>query len=69
MTNGTVSWFDTNGGFGFITPDSGDPELFVDFTAIQGIELTLHKDQRVAFEITRGTMGLHATSVRLLTAV
>lgn len=67
MAYGTVSWFDTNSGFGFIAPDDGEPELFVDFTALQGG--TLNMGERVAFEVTRGTMGRHATSVRPMTTV
>jgi cold shock CspA family protein len=33
--NGTVKWFNDTKGFGFITPESGDPDLFVHFRAIQ----------------------------------
>ncbi|HEX5495632.1 MAG TPA: cold shock domain-containing protein [Mycobacteriales bacterium] len=70
MQHGTVYSFDPDRGFGFITPDGGGPALFVDFTAIEavdGVEPTLHEGQLVDFEVTLGTMGRHATSVRLPT--
>lgn len=65
MVTGTVASFDANSGFGYITPDDGGADLFVDFTAIVDADRGLRKGEYVSFEIGRGSMGLQATSVRL----
>ena len=35
MANGTVKWFNTNKGYGFICPDDGDKDVFVHITALE----------------------------------
>jgi cold shock protein len=60
---GTVKWFNTNKGFGFITRENGD-DVFVHFRSIQGQgHRTLSEGQRVEFSITEGEKGLQAEDV------
>lgn len=60
---GTVKWFNTNKGFGFITRESGD-DVFVHFRSIRGQgHRTLIEGQRVEFSITEGEKGLQAEDV------
>ncbi|MDF3312418.1 cold-shock protein [Rhodococcus sp. T2V] len=65
MAQGTVKWFNGEKGFGFISPDDGSADLFVQFSEIQcsGYK-SLKENQRVEFEITRGQKGLQAQNVR-----
>ena len=55
MTVGTVKWFNMAKGYGFIEPDSGEPDAFVHISAIQraGLE-TLSEGQKVEFELVAG---------------
>lgn len=61
---GTVKKFFDNKGYGFITPDDGDKDVFVHQTEIQmeGYR-SLSEGQRVEFEIEEGPKGLAAKSV------
>jgi CspA family cold shock protein len=64
MTTGTVKWFNDSKGFGFITPEEGDKDVFVHFSAIQsGGFKSLAEGQKVNFEITDGPKGPQATNV------
>ena len=52
MVTGTVKWFNESKGFGFITPDSGDKDVFVHFSAIVGDGFrTLSEGQVVSFQV------------------
>ena len=54
MPIGTVKWFNTTKGYGFITPDEGGPDVFVHITAVQRSNLeTLVEGQRISYELTR----------------
>ena len=55
MAQGTVKWFNSEKGFGFITPASGNQDLFVHFSAIQvdGYR-SLEEAQEVEFEVGQG---------------
>lgn len=60
---GTVKWFNTNKGFGFITRENGD-DVFVHFRSIRGEgHRTLIEGQKVEFSITEGEKGLQAEDV------
>ena len=51
MQTGTVKWFNTNKGFGFITPDAGGQDVFVHISAVQKAGLmTLDEGAKVSFE-------------------
>lgn len=63
---GTVKWFDTVKGYGFITYND-DEDIFVHFTAIQAEGFkTLEENQRVQFEITEGARGAQAAHVTVI---
>lgn len=63
--SGTVKWFNTSKGFGFITRDNGD-DVFVHFRSIRGQgHRTLFEGQRVEFNITEGDKGLQAEDVAI----
>jgi len=64
MVTGTVKWFNDAKGFGFITPESGEKDLFVHFSSIQaGGFKSLTEGQRVSFDVTSGDKGPQATNV------
>ena len=67
MAQGTVMWFNGETGFGFITPDGGDADVFVHFSAIQSSGYrSLDENQRVEFDVTQGQKGPQAANVRPL---
>ena len=67
MATGTVKWFNDAKGFGFVTPEGGDKDVFAHFSAIQGNGFkTLKEGQRVSFDITTGPKGDQASNIRPL---
>ena len=58
MANGTVKWFNTTKGYGFIAPDGGGKDVFVHISAVERSGLTgLADDQKVTFELQEGRDG------------
>ena len=58
MPNGTVKWFNTSKGYGFIAPEDGDKDVFVHISAVEKSGLTgLADDQKVSFELEEGRDG------------
>lgn len=52
MNNGTVKWFNSQKGFGFIQPDDGSKDVFVHISAVERAGLnTLNEGQKVTFEV------------------
>ncbi len=52
MATGTVKWFNTQKGFGFIVPDAGGADIFVHITAVEAAGLrTLNENQKVSYDI------------------
>ena len=65
MATGTVKWFSSEKGFGFITPDDGSADVFVPFSAIAGEGFrNLDEGQKVTYEVTQGQKGPQASDVR-----
>ncbi len=58
MANGTVKWFNTTKGYGFIAPDDGGKDVFVHISAVERSGLTgLADNQKVSFDIESGRDG------------
>jgi CspA family cold shock protein len=65
-TKGTVKWFNSEKGYGFITPENG-PDLFVHYSEIQSSGYrSLNDGDKVEFEITEGKKGQQASAVRVI---
>lgn len=64
--NGTVKWFNAQKGFGFITNDETNEDVFVHFSGIaaDGFK-SLEENQEVMFDIAQGARGLQAVNVVL----
>jgi CspA family cold shock protein len=68
--NGTVKWFNTQKGYGFIKPDGSDKDVFVQITALQQSGMTgLNDNQRISFEMVKDRQGkLSAGNLELINA-
>jgi cold shock protein len=67
MVIGTVKWFNSSKGFGFIAPDGGGEDVFAHFSAIQAQGFkTLAENQKVSFDVTSGPKGKQAANIRLV---
>ncbi len=65
MTTGTVKFFNTAKGFGFITPDDGSKDVFVHISAVEGSDLGhLTDGQKVSFEVQQDTRGPKAVNLQ-----
>ena len=64
MPTGTVKWFSDDKGFGFITPDDGDKDLFVHHTGINGEGYrSLQEGAKVTYDAEQGEKGPKAVNV------
>lgn len=58
MANGTVKWFNSSKGYGFIQPDNGGDDVFVHISAVEAAGLNgLNDDQKVSYELETGRNG------------
>jgi cold shock protein len=65
MPTGTVKWFNSEKGFGFIQQDGGGPDVFVHYSDIASSGYReLNEGQKVEFEVTQGQKGPQAGNVR-----
>lgn len=63
MATGTVKWFNTTKGFGFIAPDDGGKDVFVHISAVERAGLTgLRDNQKVQYEMRDGRDGRASAS-------
>ncbi|AKR56439.1 cold-shock protein [Youhaiella tibetensis] len=67
MKNGTVKFFNSNRGFGFIAPDDGSKDTFVHISAVEHAGLTdLAEGQKLSYELENGRDGkISATNLQL----
>jgi CspA family cold shock protein len=66
LVNGTVKWFNSEKGFGFIEPENGSKDVFVHFRQINSNgqdRVSLNDGQKVTFEIGEGEKGPQAENV------
>jgi CspA family cold shock protein len=65
MTTGTVKFFNTTRGFGFITPDDGSKDVFVHISAVERSGLGyLNDGQKVSFDVQQDTRGPKAVNLQ-----
>ncbi len=63
MANGTVKWFNSTKGFGFIQPEGGSKDVFVHISAVEAAGLNgLDDNQKVTFDIEAGRDGRESAS-------
>lgn len=63
MATGTVKWFNSEKGYGFIAPDEGGKDVFVHITAVKDAGLEgLKDDQRIAYQLKTGRDGRASAS-------
>ena len=66
QTTGTVKWFNSSKGYGFISRDGGE-DVFVHFQSIVGDGYkTLNENDKVEFSVAQGDKGLQATDVKVI---
>jgi CspA family cold shock protein len=67
MATGKVKWFNETKGFGFITPDNGQEDLFAHYSAIQSFGFkVLQENQSVSFDVIQGDRGKQASNIKVL---
>jgi CspA family cold shock protein len=65
MTIGTVKFFNTSKGFGFISPEGGGKDVFVHVTALEASGLrSLNEGQKVSFDIQPDARGAKAVNLK-----
>ena len=62
MSNGTVKFFNTTKGFGFITPDDGDKDVFVHQN---GLTEDINEGDKVSYDVEETPKGLNALNVKV----
>jgi CspA family cold shock protein len=69
MANGTVKWFNTDKGYGFIKPQDGSKDVFVHISAVERSDLrTLNEGQTVSYELQRDQRSGKESAVNLRSA-
>lgn len=63
MSNGTVKFFNNAKGFGFITPDEGEKDVFVH---VNGLVDEIKEGDKVSFDVQESPKGLNAVNVKII---
>ena len=68
MATGTVKWFNSTKGYGFIQPDDGDKDVFVHVSAVEQAGLSaIDENQKISYELETGSNGkTSAVELKLL---
>jgi len=67
VPQGKVKWFNSEKGYGFISQDDGNADVFVHFSAIQGDGYrSLDEGAAVEYDVAQGDKGLQAENVRVI---
>ena len=67
MVNGTVKWFNSNKGYGFIEPDDGGKDVFIHISAVEKSGLkTLLENQKITFEINQDKGRSSAANIKIV---
>jgi CspA family cold shock protein len=65
MAQGTVKWFNSQKGFGFIQPEEGGADVFVHISAVEKAGLrTLNEGQKLSYDITQERGKSAATNIK-----
>ncbi len=66
MATGTVKWFNSEKGYGFIAPDDGSADVFAHYSAIAatGGYRNLDENQKVEYDVEQGAKGPQASNIR-----
>ncbi len=66
MQHGTVKWFNYKKGYGFITPDQGDADIFLHISALEKAGITsINEGQKISFEVAVSRGKKAAANVQL----
>ncbi|MEV8214198.1 cold-shock protein [Leifsonia sp. NPDC077715] len=67
MAQGTVKWFNSEKGYGFIAPDDGSADVFAHYSEISGNGFrNLEENQKVEYDLAQGPKGPQAANIRPL---
>jgi Cold shock proteins len=67
MATGVVKWFNSEKGYGFITPEDGGKDVFAHYSEIQAQGYkTLEENQRVSYDLGQGPKGVAAKNIRVV---
>ncbi|GGL38773.1 cold-shock protein [Phycicoccus endophyticus] len=67
MATGTVKWFNSEKGFGFIAPDDGSADVFAHYSAINATGYrSLDENAKVEYETTQGPKGPQAANISVI---
>ncbi len=66
MAKGTVKWYNKDKGFGFVSPDEGGRDIYIQTLNVETPDHNLADGQRVEYELNMGRKGPEATKVKVI---